>query len=207
MFCKEAGIKVLAVNYRLAPEFPFPAALEDSIDAYRFLLDQFEASDIVIGGDSAGGGLTMSTLLKIKADKLPMPGRAFGLSPWLDLSGSGESMSTRAAKDPIIDPKAVSVWAQRYLNGTDPKNPFVSPLFGELEGLPPLLIHVGDNEVLYDDAFRFTEKAREAGVKVDFRSWPRMVHVFQFLGSLMPEAMESIHDVRDFLLEEPNDNR
>jgi len=202
MLCMEAGIKALAMNYSLAPEFPFPAALDNTMTAYRFLLDQFNASDIIIGGDSAGGGLTMATLLKIKLEGLPMPGRAFGLSPWLDLTGSGESMFTRAAMDPIIDPEAMKVWAKRYLNGADPKNPLVSPLFGDLSGLPPLLVHVGENEVLYDDAFRFTEKARNAGIEIHFRSWKRMVHVFQFLGQLMPEAMESIYDIRDFMLEE-----
>ena len=196
---RESGMKTLAVNYRLAPQNPFPAAVEDSVKAYRFLLQTYTPENIVIGGDSAGGGLCMATLLSIKQQDIAMPSRVMAMSPWLDLSVPSEELQQDFHNDPMLDGRAVKVWAERYLQTTHPHNPLASPVYGDLAGLPPMLIHVGEREMLLDDTVRFVERAREAGVEAHLQIWPSMVHVFQFLHTVLPEAKKSIEELGAFL--------
>ncbi len=196
---RAAGMKTLAINYRLAPENPFPAALEDGLKAYQFLLKSNAPEKIVLAGDSAGGGLCMGLLLYLKQLDIPHPNKVIALSPWLDLSVPEESYAADLNQDPMLTIPAVKVWANRYLNTTHPQHPLASPLYGDLSGLPPLLIHVGEREMLLSDTIRFVEKAREAGVDAHMQLWPGMVHVFQFLHTIMPEAKQSIEELGSFL--------
>lgn len=198
---RETGRYVLAIDYRLAPENPFPAALEDSVKAYRWLVSdqQINPTNIAIAGDSAGGGLTLATLLKLKADGILLPQAAVCLSPWTDLAMTGDSITTKAADDPFIAAQGAVKIAPFYINGDDPQNPLISPLYGDLVGLPPLLIHVGSRECLLDDSIRFAEKANEAGVPVTLAVWEGMIHVFHLFAALAPEGREGIRKIADFL--------
>jgi monoterpene epsilon-lactone hydrolase len=196
---RAAGMKTLAVNYRLAPENPFPAAIEDGVKAYQFLLQTHAPENIVLGGDSAGGGLCMGLMLALKQQKISLPSKVIALSPWLDLSVPEEAYTGFLIKDPMLTIPVLKVWANRYLDTTHPQNPLASPLYGDLTGLPPILIHVGEREMLLSDTIRFVEKAREAGVDAHMQLWPGMVHVFQFLHTVMPEAKRSIEELGDFL--------
>lgn len=190
------GLPTLMPEYRLAPEYPFPAALEDSLRVYRHLLaDGCPPHRLVLGGESAGGGLVIATLLALKDEDLPLPAAAFALSPWTDLAATGESLRTRARQDPWFEPEGVSVVATHYLGDSSPTHPLISPLYGEMSGLPPLLIHVGDYEILRDDSVRLAEKARAAGVDVTLRVWEGMWHVFQTLAARVPEARQSVDEV------------
>jgi len=197
--CKLTGAYILAPDYRLAPEYPFPAALEDSFEAYQHLLTLFPSKSIAIGGDSAGGGLTMATLLNLKEQNEMLPACAFSFSPWLDLSLSSETIQSLKEKDPIIDPAAVEVWASRYLANASATNPLASPLFGNLEGLPPLLIHVGSHEILLGESKMFVEKAKQAHVEIEFREFAGMVHVFQFLHPLLKDAKQSVEETSNWI--------
>jgi len=155
-----SGVRVLLIDYRLAPEHPFPAALEDAVAAYQWLLSQCIAPEqIVIGGDSVGGGLAMATLLWLRDQKLPLPAAGVLLSPWLDLALTGDSLQNRAALDPLCSYEGLRFAAKLYLGDTDAQNALASPLYGDLQGLPPLLIQVGDHEVLLSDATRLAERA------------------------------------------------
>lgn len=196
---RATGMKTLAINYRLAPEYPFPAAVEDSVNSYRFLLETNAPENIVIAGDSAGGGLTMATLLSLKQQGIPQPARVVAMSPWLDLSVPDEGYAPDLHNDPMFDKDAVRVWANRYLQTTHPQHPLASPMYGDLSQLPPMLIHVGGKEMLLDDTIRFVEKAREAGVDAHMQLFPEMVHVFQFLHTVLPEAKKSIEELAEFL--------
>lgn len=190
------GLRTLMPEYRLAPENPFPAALEDSLAVYRRLLaDGVAPHRLVLGGESAGGGLTIATLLALRDEGLPLPAAAFVLSPWTDLAATGESLHTRSAQDPWFKPEGVPIVAAHYLGNGSPTNPLISPLYGDLAGLPPLLIHVGDYEILRDDSTRLAAKARAAGVDVTLRVWEGMWHVFQTLAARVPEARESVDEV------------
>ncbi|MBX3050477.1 MAG: alpha/beta hydrolase [Caldilineaceae bacterium] len=190
------GLATLMPEYRLAPENPFPAALEDSLRVYRRLLaDGIAPHRLVLGGESAGGGLVLATLFSLRDEGLPLPAAAFVLSPWTDLAATGDSLRTRARQDPWFDPEGVAVTAAYYLGDTSPTNPLASPLYGDLTGLPPLLIHVGDYEILRDDSIRLAAKARDAGVDVTLRVWDGMWHVFQSLASRVPEARQSVDEV------------
>jgi len=198
---KAAGARVLLADYRLGPESPFPAAVEDAVAAYQWLLGQgVDAAGVAIAGDSAGGGLTAATLIALRDRGLPMPAAGVLLSPWTDLALTGESLTSRAALDPMIAGAAgVSNMADAYLSGADPRTPLASPLYADLAGLPPLLIQVGTEEVLFDDSIRFDAKARAAGVDVTLEPWNGQVHVFQSFAFMVPEAREAIARIGEFV--------
>lgn len=195
-----AGIRALIIDYRLAPEHPFPAAVEDATAAYRFLLDQGIAPErIAIGGDSAGGGLSFATLVALRDAGTPLPAAAIALSPWVDLEGKGESMTTKADVDPFADPKGLRRMADLYLNGVDPKTATASPLHADLSGLPPIYVQVGTAETLLDDSIRIAERARQAGVAIELEPFEDLIHVFQALAPLVPEALDAIEKLGSFL--------
>jgi len=197
---KAAGIRALNVDYRLAPEAPHPAAVTDAVTAYRWLLDQGIAADkIVIAGDSAGGGLTIATLLAIRDQGLAHPGAAVTLSPWIDLEGTGDSMTSRAHVDLMVDGPALKVMADMYLNGQSPHDPLAAPLHADFTGLPPIYIQVGDEETLLDDSSRLAERAGAAGVDVRIEVFPEMQHVFQMSVGNLPEADEAVAKIGAYI--------
>lgn len=185
--------RVLNVNYRLAPEAPFPAAIEDATRAYRWLLAQgVSPRQIVIAGDSAGGGLTIATLLALRERGEALPAAAVCFSPWLDLGLTGATFTTKATCDPLVRREDLRFMAQAYLRGEKPEHPLASPLYANLQGLPPILIQVGTDEVLLDDAVRFADKAKLFGVEVTLDVWPQMIHVWQLFSFLLPESKRAI---------------
>jgi len=186
------------VDYRLAPEHPFPAALNDALAVYRALADDKACGRLAIAGDSAGGGLTAATLLAIKAAGLPNPSGAVMFSPWMDLGCDRESYVTRAALDPMLDAEVVRSIAVHYVGDHEPSHPLISPLFGDLAGLPPLLIQAGDHEVLLSDSVDFAARAEAAGVSVKLEIWEEAFHVFQNQPSL-PESAEALASMALFL--------
>jgi acetyl esterase/lipase len=195
-----AGLKVLLVDYPLAPEHPFPTALDQVTQCYRALLDQgYEAGDIALGGDSAGGGLALALLLNLKNRGLPLPYRAILLSPWVDLTLSGDSMLTNVDTDVMLTPRGLTKMAGFYLSERDAKAPLASPLFGDLSGLPPLLVHVSDTELLLRDAQRLGAAVELQGGSVELTIWPRMPHVFQVLAARIPEGKQAIAALGEFL--------
>ncbi|HEY0301790.1 MAG TPA: alpha/beta hydrolase [Rhizomicrobium sp.] len=199
---RAAGARVLLLDYRLGPEHPFPAAVDDAVAAYRFLLEQGIAPQrIAIGGDSAGGGLTAATLLALRDAGLPRPAAGVLLSPWLDLSLSGASMDGRADLDPMVQRVPLQRMADAYLAGADARAPLASPLFADLHGLPPLLVHVGTAETLLDDSTRFADAARAADVPLTLEVWDDMVHVFHAFAFLLPEARLANEKIGAFLKE------
>jgi len=200
---EESCMRVLMVDYRLAPEHPFPAALDDATTCYRWLLDEGFASDeIAIAGDSAGGGLALAALVNMKNLGLNLPRCGFLLSPWVDLSASGSSVESNAAADVMLTPNALHTMAQHYLGELDRKAPLASPLFADLSGLPPLLIHVGSTEILLSDAERLKDKILAAGGEVTLKVWPKMPHVFQVFASRIPEGIDAIKELSNFLKDE-----
>lgn len=198
---RAANARALALNYRLAPEHRFPAAVDDAVAAYRWLLAQdVHPSRIVIAGDSAGGGLTLATLIALRDARAPLPAAAVCMSPWVDLEGTGESMTARAELDPMVQKEGLVVMAAHYLGDADAKHPLAAPLHADLSGLPPLLIHVGTAEVLYHDATRFHQKARDAGVNATIEVWDEMIHVFQMF-PMLPEAHSAVDNLGRFIRE------
>jgi epsilon-lactone hydrolase len=192
--------RVLLVDYRLAPENPFPAALEDALTAYHWLLAQgISAKDIALGGDSAGGGLTVATAVSLRDLDDPLPGALFLISPWTDLTFSGESVRSRKQADPIFGSDGGPSFAPAYAGTNDPANPLISPLFADISGLPPTLIHVGNDEILLDDSTRLAEKMKAANIQVQLIIWPGMWHVFQGFAPWAPEAQISIDMIGEFL--------
>lgn len=194
--------RTLMIEYRLCPEHPFPAGLEDAVAAYRWLVDQGISPDrIIIGGDSAGGGLTLATLLKLREEGLKRPAGAVLLSPWTDLTSSGESIKTRAAADPMLQPAGTTHLAEWYANGADLQAPLISPLFADLKDLPPLFIQVGDSEILLDDSTRLAQAARDQGVDVALEVWDDMFHVWHYYADWIPEGREAIDKIAGFMSE------
>jgi acetyl esterase/lipase len=188
-----SGARCLVIDYRLGPEHPFPAAVEDAVAAYRWMIAAgFQPGKLAIAGDSAGGGLSVATLLALRDAGVPLPATGVCISPWVDLEGTGESMTTKAAEDPMVQREPLIQMAQLYLAGADPRNPLAAPLWGELRGLPPLLIQVGSAETLLDDSTRLAQRAREAGVEVELETWPDMIHVWHAFAALIPEGREAI---------------
>jgi len=184
---RSTNAQVLGLDYRLAPEHLYPAAVDDAVSAYLWILEQGIASEhIVIAGDSAGGGLTLATLLVIRDRKLPMPAGAVLFSPWTDLTSSGASIRTRADADPMIGPEVLLPMAAHYAGNQPSNTPGISPLFGDLRGLPPLLIQVGDAEVLLDDSTRLHERAQAVGVDSTLHVFAEAFHVFQAV-PMLPE--------------------
>jgi len=201
---RAARTRTLAFDYRLAPEHPAPAALEDALAAYRYLLaQQVPARRIVLAGDSAGGTLVLNTLLALRDAGEPLPAAGVALSPWVDLSCSGESFQTNAAFD-FVGAEHCLLAAESYLAGADPRSPDLSPLFAELQGLPPLLVHLGEAETLRDQVLRFVTRAREAGVDVQLAVYPDMVHVWHMMRSATPDAQRAIDEVGAFVRKHGN---
>jgi len=199
---RASGARVLGINYRLAPEHPFPAAVDDSVAAYRWMLAQgFKPNRIGVAGDSAGGGLTVATLVAIRDAKLPVPGAGVCLSPWIDMEGLGESMKTRAAADPVVQREGLLGMAAAYLGGQNARTPLAAPLYADLKGLPPLLIQVGDAEPLLDDSTRLNDRAKAAGVSTKLEVWPDMIHVWQMFASFLPEGQQAVDGIGSFLKE------
>lgn len=194
---KKMETRVLMVDYRLAPKHPFPAALEDCVAAYHWLHKQgYSAGDIVVAGDSAGGNLTLTTLMKLRDDGISLPAAAACLSPVGDLT---ERTNGPKMRDPLLHPKAMKFFRRAYIGKSSAKEPLISPVWGSLEGLPPMLIHAGEDEVLRDDAVRLAEQAERAGVDVQLAIYPRMWHVWQLYLSI-PEATQSLDTIATFLV-------
>ncbi len=201
----DAGVNALSVDYRMAPEDPFPAAVDDAVVAYQYLLDQgTDPQKIVLSGDSAGGGLTIATLLALRDLDLPLPAAAAPISPWVDMTCSGESYQTRGDKDPMIQHEGIRAMASLYLDGQDDKTPLASPLHADLAGLPPLLIHVGDSEVLLSDSQVLAERARAAGVDVRINIYDDMIHVWHFFWPMLSEARDAVDEITAFMREKLN---
>ena len=197
---RRAQTRVLVVEYRLAPEHPFPAALEDALTAYRWLRAQgLSAQSLALAGDSAGGGLTMATLLSLRDAREPLPSAAALISPWTDLLGTGETLRTRAGRDPLFVPSDLPRAARHYLNGHDPRDPLVSPVYARLENLPPVLIQVGDEELLLSDSTRLADGLRRGGTPVEISIWPGMFHVFHVAGNSLPESRQALIEMGTFL--------
>jgi monoterpene epsilon-lactone hydrolase len=195
-----AQARALIIDYGLAPEHPFPAGLNDALTAYSWLLEQgIGAEQIFLAGDSAGGGLVLAALLAIHDRGIPLPAGAICLSPATDLTRGGDSWKTNIKKELVVIPSISALIQPLYLGDVDPLNPYASPLFGDLHGLPPLLIQVGTNEVLLSDATSFAERARDAGVEVRLEVWPEMMHVWQLTASFLPEARKAIDNMGEFV--------
>jgi epsilon-lactone hydrolase len=188
-----AQARVLSVDYRLAPEHPFPAAVDDAVTAYRFLLGcDADARRVAIAGNSSGGGLALAALLALRDAAQPAPAAAVVISPWTDLEMTGESVRTRADADRMITPDGLREAAAWYLAGQDPRHPYASPLRADLRGLPPVLVHAGDAEILLDDSARFAASASGAGVDVTLEVWDEMPHCWHTFAGLLPEADQAI---------------
>jgi monoterpene epsilon-lactone hydrolase len=195
-----SGCRVLAINYRLAPEHRFPAALDDAVAAYDWLLSQgVSPENIVVAGDSAGGNLVLASLLSLRERGLPLPAAGVLMSPWTDLAATGESYTSRAEADPIHQRPMILALAKTYLGADgDPRHPLASPLHADLAGLPALLIQVGDRETVLDDSIMFADEARAAGIAVELQVWDGMIHVFQMFAELA-EAGRAIDSIAGFI--------
>jgi len=197
---RASGFSVLGLDYRLAPESPFPAPVEDALTAYRWLLGSgFEPGNIVLGGDSAGGGLVVSALVAIRYAGEPMPAAGVCISPWVDMEATGESFTTNAHVDPSVSKERILNIAKVYLAGKNPRAPLASPLHADLRDLPPLLSVVGSIETLLDDARALTERARAAGVEALLEVWDDMPHVWTHFASILPEGQQAVERIGDFM--------
>lgn len=193
-------MSLLVPDYRLAPENPFPAALEDALAAYRWLLAQgWQAENIFVGGDSAGGGLAVATVLALRDANTPLPAAVICLSPWVDLTCSGMSHQTRAKQEVLLSTAGLREWGALYCGAESASNPQISPLFAQFHDFPPLLIQVGSEEILLDDARALAEKARAAGVNVTLEIWNGMWHVWPILADLIPEGEQAFQHIKHFI--------
>ena len=202
---KAGRCAVLNLDYRLAPEHPYPAAVEDAIAGLKFIQSNGpdgagRADSTFVAGDSAGGGLTLATLLSAREQGVALPNAAIGISAWTDLAITGESIETRADADPLItDTSMIAGMAAHYIGGGDARDPLVSPLYADYAGLPPLLLQVGDAEVLLSDTTRVTEQARAAGVDVSEEVWDEMFHVWHMFAPLLPEGQAAIDRIGEWI--------
>ncbi len=192
--------RALSIDYRLAPENPFPAGLEDATAAYRWLLSTgVEPTRVVVAGDSAGGGLTLATLLALRDAGTPLPAAGVCLSPWTDLEGTGDSAKPGAVDDPMVQLDGLVAMGRHYLGGADPRDPLAAPLYADYTGLPPLLIQVGTREILLDDATRVAERAKQCGVDVTLEPWEGLIHVWHAFGPTVPESQEAVARIGEFI--------
>lgn len=195
-----ASMRSLVVDYRLAPEHPYPAALDDVNEAYQWLLEQgYPSHNIAIAGDSCGGGLALATTLRLRDTGFPLPSAVACISPWTDLSGNGDSMTSKAKVDFINIPEHMKTNANNYAGEHDLNNPYISPLFANPTGFPPLFIQVGTREVLLNDSTRLAELARDANLDVTLEIWDEMFHVFQLGARFVPEARKAVENIAAFL--------
>jgi len=195
-----SGARVLLLDYRLAPEHPFPAAVDDTATAWRWLLKQgFANTKLAIAGDSAGGGLTIATLVNLRDRKLGLPACAVAISPWVDLEGVGTSMTARSEQDPMVQKAGLGWMADMYLAGKDARTPLAAPLHADLKDLPPVLVQVGTAETLLDDATRIAERLHRAGGEVKLSVWPNMLHVFPLFAPILSEGMEGCREIGQFI--------
>jgi len=197
---REARARTMALDYRLAPEHPFPAAVEDAVIGYRFLLSRgFSANRIAVAGDSAGGGLTVALLVSLRDSGLPLPACAWCISPWVDLEGAGASMTAKATVDPMVRQDYLIELAAAYLNGANPRTPLAAPLYADLNGLPPILIQVGSAETLLDDAVRLAGAAGSADVRMRLEVWPDMIHVWQLFYQQVAAGRRALAEAGTFI--------
>ena len=192
--------RALLPAYRLAPEHRFPAAVDDTMAVYRWLTREYGADParVVVAGDSAGGGLTIALAVSARDAGLPLPAALACVSPWTDLAGTGESMRTKVGVDPCFTPEGLHLQAREYLGDADPMHPLASPLYADLRGLPPVMVQVGEDELLLDDARRLVERARASGVDATLDLWPGLWHIFASQGTF-PESRQAMHRLGDFL--------
>jgi acetyl esterase/lipase len=197
---REARARTMALDYRLAPEHPFPAAVEDAVTGYRFLLSRgFSANRIVVAGDSAGGGLTVALLVSLRDAGLPLPACAWCISPWVDLEGTGASMTAKATVDPMVQQGYLIELAEAYLVGANPRTPLAAPLYADLNGLPPMLIQVGSAETLLDDAVRLAGVAGATDVRVRLEVWSDMIHVWQLFYQRVAAGRRALAEAGTFI--------
>ena len=197
---RAAGVSTVSLDYRLAPEHPFPAAVDDCVAAYRALLEGgIKPADIVLAGDSAGGGLVIATLVAARDAGLPMPAGALTISPWVDLACTGSSMQSKIAADPSITREGLLANAELYLQGKPLTTPLASPLYADLRGLPPVFVQVGTAEVLLDDAIRLVGALGAADVPVHLSVWPNMPHVWHIFGFMLSEGRDALTEAGVFL--------
>lgn len=195
-----ARARVLSVDYRLGPEHPHPAAVEDAVAAVRFVrASGFAPRRTAVAGDSAGGGLTLAALVALRDAGDPTPAAGLCISPWTDLAFTGDTLESKAAEDPMVRTADLRLMADAYLAGRDAKTPLASPLYADLTGLPPLLLQVGSAEILLDDAVRVAERARKAGVEADLRVWQDMFHVWHAFAQILPEGQAAVDEMAAFL--------
>lgn len=198
---KASATKALLIDYRLAPENPYPNGLDDAIKSYRWLLngEGYTNDKVIFAGDSAGGGMTVASMLRLKQEGQPLPLAGICLSPWLDLEATGKSATSKAKEDPMIDLQSVKEWALMYAPKEKLTDPLVSPLYGDLSGLPSLYLQVGSAELLLDDSTRLAEKAKNLGVEVEIEVWDDMIHVWQAFGNYIPESVPAIEKIGKFI--------